>query len=232
MSLLSIVQDAARRLNLQRPSTVVNSTDENAIILLGLAQQEGKALARRHSWQALQTEHTFATVASTASYALPSAFDRILIETVFNRTRRRRMLGDMTPAQWQETQASLVTMVNPAFRIRGGRFLISPTPTAVETIAYEYISKNWCQSSALTAQSAWAADTDTGILDEELMTLGLVWRFNAKKGLDYAEDMQSYEIEVVQAIMRDGARTRIDTGGYERDRVPHAPITPETIVVS
>lgn len=230
MTLLSIVRDASDRLGLARPSTVVASTDQQALTLLGIAQEEGKALARRHSWQALQTEHTFSTANGTASYALPSGFDRILLDTVFNRTRRRRMMGDLTPAQWQETQSSLVTMVNPAFRIRGSLFYISPTPTATETVAYEYVTKNWCQSSGGTGQAAWAADTDTGILDEELMTLGIKWRWGKAKGLDYAEDMNTYEIEVNNAILRDGARMRIDTSNYERDRVPHAPVVPETLV--
>lgn len=229
MTLLSIVRDASDRLGLTRPSSVIASTDQNTLALLGLAQEEGKTLARRHTWQVLQAEHTFSTADGTASYALPSAFDRILIDTVFNRTRRRRMVGDLSPAQWQETQASLVTMVNPAFRIRGSLFLISPTPSAVETVAYEYISKNWCQSNISTGQAAWAADTDTGILDEELMTLGVIWRFRAAKGLDYAEAMNNYEIEVAKAITRDGAPVRVQTANVERDRIPHAPIVPETL---
>lgn len=230
MSLLSIVQDAARRLGLTPPSSVISSPDENAKILLGMAQEEGKSLYDRHTWQAIQTEHTFSTANGTASYALPSGFDAIIKDTVFNRTQRRRMQGDLSPSQWQETQASLVTMVNPAFRIRNSLFYISPTPTAVETVAYEYISKNWCQSSGGTGQSAWAADTDTGILDEEMTTLGIIWRFKAKKGLDYAEDMQSYEIRVNRAILKDGARVTIDTSCMEKDRVPMAPQTPETLV--
>jgi hypothetical protein len=229
MTLLAIIQNASDRLGITRPTAAVASTDQQVLQLVGLAQEEGKDLAKRHTWQALQTEYTFPTVASTASYALPSGFDSILKETVFNRTRRRRMVGDLTPEQWQETQASLVTMVNPAFRIRGSLFYISPTPTAAETIAYEYNTKNWCQSSGGTAQSAWAADTDTGILDEELMTLGLKWRWKKSKGLDYADDFNGYEIRVAKAILDDGARMRIDTSNSERDRVPRAPQVPETL---
>jgi hypothetical protein len=232
MTLLSIVQNAADRLGLQRPTSVMSSSDDNAKVLRGLAQEEGKALYDRHTWQVFQTEYTFPTVNGTASYALPSGFDQLIKDTVFNRTRRRRMVGDLSPSQWQETQASLVTMVNPAFRIRGNLFLISPTPTAAETIAYEYITKNWCQSSVAVGQSAWAADTDTGILDEELTTLGVIWRFKSKKGLDYAEDMNNYEIAVNKAIIKDGARVTIDTSCMERDRVPHAPQVPETLVFS
>jgi hypothetical protein len=198
--------------------------------LLGMAQEEGKSLADRHTWQAFQTEYTFPTVNGTASYALPGGFDQLIKDTVFNRTRRRRMMGDLSPSQWQETQASLVTMVNPAFRIRGNLFYISPTPTAAETVAYEYISKNWCQSAGGNGQSAWAADTDTAILDEELMKLGVIWRFKSRKGYDYAEDMNTYEIAVNNAIFKDGARVTIDTANCERDRVPHAPQVPETLV--
>lgn len=230
MSLLSIVQHAADRLGLTRPSTVISSPDENARILLGMAQEEGKALADRHTWQALQTEYTFPTVNGTASYALPSGFDALIKDTVFNRTSRRRMLGDLSPAQWQETQASLVTMVNPAFRIRRSLFYISPTPTAAETIAYEYVTKNWCQSASLIGQDAWEADTDTALLDEELFKLGTIWRFKSRKGFDYAEDMQSYEVAVNKAIFKDGARVTIDTANCEVDRVPRAPQTPETLV--
>jgi hypothetical protein len=230
MTLLSIVRDAASRLGLTPPSTVVSSPDENAKILLGLAQEEGKALADRHTWQALQTEYTFSTANGTASYALPSGFDGIIKDTVFNRTSRRRMEGDLSPSQWQETQASLVTMVNPAFRIRNSLFYISPTPTAAETIAYEYVTKNWCQSSGGTGQTEWAADTDVGILDEELTKLGIIWRFRSKKGFDYAEDMNNYEIRVNKAIFKDGARVTIDTSCVEKDRVPMAPQVPETLV--
>jgi hypothetical protein len=230
MALLSIVQNAADRLGITRPTAAVASTDQQIIQLVGLAQEEGKDLAKRHTWQALQTEYTFPTVNGTASYALPDAFGALIKETVFNRTRRRRMVGDLSPEQWQETQASLVTMVNPAFRIRGSLFYISPTPTAAETVAYEYLSKNWCQSSGGTGQAAWAADTDTGILDEELMTLGVKWRWKRSKGLDYAEDFTSYELRVAKAILDDGARVRIDTSNSERDRVPRAPQVPETLV--
>lgn len=230
MTLLVIVQHAADRLGLTRPSTVISSPDENARILLGLAQEEGESLADRHTWQALQTEYTFSTADTVASYALPSGFDTLIKDTVFNRTSRRRMQGDLSPSQWQETQASLVTMVNPAFRIRGSLFYISPTPTAVETIAYEYVTKNWCQSSGGTGQAAWAADTDVGLLDEELFKLGVIWRYKAKKGFDYAEDMNTYEIAVNKAILKDGARVTIDTSCVERDRVPMSPQVPETLV--
>jgi hypothetical protein len=63
------------------------------------------------------------------------------------------------------------------WRQRGDDVLIAPTATAGDTYAFEYVSLNWCQSAAAAEQAAWAADTDTGILSEELMTDGIVWRY-------------------------------------------------------
>jgi hypothetical protein len=228
MSLLTIIQNSCDRLGLVRPSVVVASSGQTERTLLGLAQEEGKTLAKRYDWQVITEEHTFSTANGTSSYSIPSDFDRIVKNTVFNRTRNRRMLGDLTAEQWQEIQSSLSTRVDPAFRFRGGAFLISPTPSAIETVAYEYVSKNWCESSGGTDQSAWAADTDVAFLDEELITLGIVWRFKSKNGFDYAEAKENYEIEVNNAILRDGARTRIDTTACASDRAPKAQV-PETL---
>lgn len=213
MSLLTIVQGACARLPITTiPTVVTTSTDNTVLGLYYLAQQEGKELARRCAWKALTAEKTFTTVATAAqTSALASDYDWIIPDTMFNRTTNRRVTGPASPEQWQLTQASLVTHVYPMFRIRGTSLLITPTPTAGDTVAYEYVTKNWCQSSGSTAQSAWAADTDTALLDEELMTLGLVWRWKRSKGLDAVAEFDTYQSEVLKAVMREGVRPRIST---------------------
>lgn len=231
MSLLTIVQNACDRLSLERPTVVVSSTDVNVRTLYGLAQQEGKELASRGTWTVLQSIQTITTTATELqSSAIPSDFDYIIPDTMFNRTTRRKVEGPLTPTEWEYTKATLVVRVNPCFRIIGSDFYINPIPAAGNTIAFEYVSKNWCQSAGGTGQSAWAADTDTAKIDEELHTLGLVWRFKKSKGLDYGEDFSSYERNVAQVIQRDGPKPRIYTDAMGRARVPTAPQVPETLV--
>lgn len=230
MSLLDIVVDACDRLNLPRPTTVVTNNTETIRVLRGYAQEEGKELSRRGAWQKLSKEFTFTTLAATdqTSASLPSDFGWFKNETMFNRTRRRKVIGPIDDETWQHIQASLTTFVNPSFRIFGGTVHITPTPTAGDTVAYEYVSNQWCESSVGTDQSAWAADTDVALLDEELFTLGLVWRFRKAKGLEYAEDYQTYERAVIDRLMKDGAKPRL--GGYTvRDRIPMPPRMPETV---
>ena len=217
MSLLTVISGTLARLALPTTTAVIDSTDATVRQLLQLAQREGRELARRATWKALQTEKTFTTVATAAqTSALPTDLDWIIPDTMFNRTLKRRVQGPVGADEWQLIQSSLSSSVFPAFRIRGTSLLITPTPTAGQTVAYEYMSKYWCASSAGSGQTAWAADADTALLDEELITSGLVWRFKAAKGLGYAADQQAYEIQVMQAIMREGVRPRISTDPMAR----------------
>jgi hypothetical protein len=61
--------------------------------------------------------------------------------------------------------------------------------------------------------AAWEADDDTSLLSEDLMALGGEWRFKQRKGFDYAETFRTYEIQVQQAISRDGARRTTSMAG-------------------
>lgn len=211
MTLLAIVQDVCGRLSLPQPSAVVGSTDKQVIQLFELANEEGQELAARHPWQSLTREATFATVnAPGQAGALPADFDRFAPNSFFNRSTRRPMTGPVTPKEWQWIQAQPVySSAYLAFRERTGQFLIAPTPAAGQTIAYEYVSTNWAQSSGGTAQPAFLADSDTALLSEELIRLGLRWRFLRAKGLDYAEELAGYERRLEQAMARDGGSTAL-----------------------
>lgn len=64
-------------------------------------------------------------------------------------------------------------------------------------------------------QSDWVADTDLGILDEDLMELGIIWRLLARSGLAYAEEKDEYEREVDKAVARDGGNAILDLAPYD-----------------
>jgi hypothetical protein len=215
MSLLTIVNNAAVRLGIDTAITsVVGSTDATAIQMLALAQEEGKALARRHSWQNITKEKTFtSTAAAVQASSVASDFDRFVDGSFFNRTDKRPVEGPLTPQEWQFAQAVVATTIVEAFRMRGGDILITPTPADTSTTyAYEYISTNWCSSSGGTHQSSWAADSDSGLLNEELMTLGIMWRYAKAKGYDYGELFRTYELQCMSAASRDGGNPTLYAG--------------------
>lgn len=212
MSLLTIVQNACDRIGLPRPTSVYGASDQTARMMVTLSNQEGVALSRRHPWQRIVATHSFATVDGTVAYDLPSGFDRLIEGTIWNNTQSRPVVGPITPQRWRMLNAQGITATWQAVYVVGNQLKFTPTPSAAETIALEYVSKYWCASAADTSadQSAWQDDTDETFLDEECMTLGLVWRYLRAKGLDYGEAFRSYELEVNNRMAHDGGMRVLD----------------------
>lgn len=223
MSLLSMVQSAARRVGVPQPNVVATATDATVLLLLELAQEEGRQLARFGDWRALRKEKTFTTVAAETQTdtPLPTDFAGFIDDTFWNRSRREMLYGPATAQEWQAWKSQSNFPVYGTFYLRGTSLLMQPTPSAGDTIAYEYRSSYWCQSAGGTAQEAWAADTDTGILSEYLMALGIIWRFKQTRGIEWQPDFAKYEFEVGNALAKDQPRriVNMSTGG-SRNRVP------------
>lgn len=230
MSLLTLVQEVAGSLNLPQPASVVGNTDPDAILFLNLAKREGRSLSRRHDWQKLIVEHTQTTLATVAQTALPAAYGRLMPDVeIWNRTTNTRYVGPVSSGEWVRLNTGISGGVAGWWRLIGGVLNIYPAPTAGQTIAFEYITKNWCQSSGGTGQANWAADSDVGVISEDLMGLGLTWRWLKAKGMDYAEDMATYEREFELDSSRDRGIRVMAVGKAALDNYPPTPFWNGTI---
>jgi hypothetical protein len=202
-----MIQSAAREVGVEAPDTVISNTDENTVRLLAAAQTEGRRLGSRTRWPALRVEATFTSLAAELQGTLASivsatyAFDHIIPDTFYNRTTGQKVTP-LTSKDYQALKAS-VGGIAPRFYIRGASLYLYPTPAAGETNAFEFIDKSFCQATGGGARkTAWSADTDVGLLDEDLMMLGVMWRWKKANGLDYGEDFNTYEDAVVLAVGR------------------------------
>jgi hypothetical protein len=217
MSLLTLIQKVSLRVGVPKPSSAVGSNIAAVYQMIELANEEGEELAKQYQWQALTQEATFSTVATESQGSILTIagadFNYIVNNTIWNRTLRRPVFGPLSTQQWQQLKAQ--NFVGPwnQYRLRGNNVLFIPIPAATQTCAFEWFSKNWCQSAGSTGQTAWAADTDIGILDEDLMRLGLMWRWKAAKGLDYAQDFDNYKLAVSAASSRDGSKPTLSLSG-------------------
>lgn len=225
MTILSICSDAVDRIAITLSGTTLfANTADTARQMRALANQEGKELMRRGSWEKLTKERTFTSIAQEVQTGvIPDDYDHMLNETFYNRTRKREVLGPLSPRDWQAQKSILATVLYDSYRIRGGDVLMIPVPPAGDEYAYEYISKNYVLDENDVEKAAFTADTDTSILDEELITLGVIWRFLKAKGFDYAEAFRTYELQVSQALARDGSKRTLNFTqqiNYGRPRYP------------
>lgn len=215
MSLLTIVQNTCRLVGLRVPETVVDSEDTQIQQLYALANEALADLGKGFAWQTLTREHTFTTVAAEEQPgALPSDFDYQLNNTIFNRTTRLTLIGPITPQLWQAIKAQpQLNRVYLCWRERNDAILMTPEPTAGETVAFEYLSTNYAETSGGTAIPRFAADSDTTPLSEDLIQYSLRWRFLSAKNLDYGEAYRSYETQLQMAQAKDGGMTQLNVTG-------------------
>lgn len=232
MSLLTMIQSATEDLGITSPSSVIGNTDAGVKQLLRIANREGKSLASNYDWQEMIRENSFTLVSGRNQGALngtvitDSDYDYMISETLWNQTTDQPIVGPTNGRDWQVLQNFTITGPFERYRILDGNLLIDPAPSGGDTIQFEYMSTSWCESSGGTGQSAWAADTDVGKLNEDLMTLGIIWRWRQRKGLDYAEDLAEYERQVLNAQTRNKSAKTLSLNGRAFQRFPGA-VVPE-----
>ena len=218
MTLATICTDALEELSgVDVPASFYGSTDRTAKLAVKLANREGKTLEKELRWQELVTEHTFTTTASTATYALPSDFRAFANMSQWDRTNQWRMTGPIDSSIYQYLKSGITVFagVQKFFILRGNLFTIYPTPTvSSETIAFDYYSKSWVTKQMDSSNvAAFTSDNDTARLDEDLLTMGLKWRFLQARGMPYEAEYKEYEA-IKEALQSDnGGRATINLNG-------------------
>lgn len=195
MSLLTICQNAADEAGYPRPSTIVGNTDQLARQLLAMAKATLEDLGRKE-WPILQRVHTFSTVVSTDDYSLPSDFKRLIVDTAYIATEYYKMRASMSPSEWQARRNEMASATGRyGLRVFGqpSKIYVTPDPTTVETVLFEYITKNNALTSGGVEKETFTLDTDTSMIRERVVELGLVWRIRHAKGFDYAENRNEYD---------------------------------------
>lgn len=208
MTVLSALQSAAIRLNGTRPASVFASTDQFEMELAALSNEVAQDIAKSHDWQALYRIATLTGDGTTTDFSLPSDYDRMPINADFL---------DMTTFGWGYTRIKDVNewllltrdnyTVNPGAWILFGNLLQFIPAPASGTTKFPYISANIAQSVAQAPKAEFDTDTDTFVLPERLLTLGVIWRWREMKKLDASTEQASFEKAFNEYAGRDkGAR--------------------------
>jgi hypothetical protein len=151
------------------------------------------------------------------AYPMPSDFEYFVQKTFWDNKYKWELLGPINAQEKQILRYGVVASgPRNKFYIRDNKMWLDPMPTESALIAYDYYSNAWCQSNSGAVQTLWAADTDVYLLNEECFIEGMKWRFLRAKGLDYAEEKRSYDMECERIISRDGGSRdlSLNSNGY------------------
>lgn len=140
------------------------------------------------------------------SYALPSDYDYMITGTQWDRGYRWQVVGPLTPQEWQVLKSGLSpTGPRRRFRIMQGKFYLDPIPYDSNLLVYEYYSKAVATDVSGNLKTSFTADSDVYLLPEDLLTLGLIWRWRRSKGLDYSQEQDTYDDAMERELARDAA---------------------------
>ena len=200
MTLLSIVTDALSEVGdiSPLPTSVIGNNDPNAVKALAIIKGIGRDLCKQYKWPELKADYSFSTSPGVAGYALPSDFYRMIPSTQWDNTAKWALNGAATDSFWSAIQSGIITVgIRMWFRLKGGNFVLAPTPTDVRTIVYSYYKNTWVQGADGTPKSTFTADSDIPIFmpngnSEELLRLGLIYKFKQANGFPYGDDKANY----------------------------------------
>lgn len=228
-TLLTEVREFCERQLLPVPSSVVDSLDSHVRQIKALLYETGNSIAIRGDWSRLTHEKVHVTTAAedqgnifeiTAGSINATAFRKIKDDTVWDRTDRLpvRPIND---ADWAMVKAMTSAEARYRYRIRAHRLLMTPTPPAGHNFAFEWVSKWWIQDGSSGAiKERFAADTDSFLVERELLKLGLTWRWRKAKGFSYEEEYNEFEDRLKEMLASDTPKTVIRMDGQAKSKRP------------
>lgn len=183
---------------------VFTSTDTIAVEMADLVNEVAADIAKSHDWRALTKVNQVVGDGSEA-YPLPTDYDRMVMASEVDDANSWfwGYQGFDSVNEWMRFRSGTYSILSPGgWIIIGGEIQFYPAPNG--TAQFPYISNQWAIDEDSSRKAAFTADTDIFLLDERLLTLGLIWRWLEQKDMAYAEAMQTYETALAQAQARDG----------------------------
>lgn len=218
MSLLTVIQKFADRTGgISRPTSIFSNSDPQVRQLLGLSQEILEDLIDRRDWQELRGEGSFTSVSGSDQgllTSMASTLYTIVNGTIFNRTTGTKILGPVSPEEWQLRKAG-GPFASPygSYRIMGGHLYVLPEMAAGEQCYFEYKSSRMVVSGdGSTLRDTFEADGDTLRIafGESLLLLGLRWKWKSEKGLAYGEEFAAYEAKIGSLSLANKTASVID----------------------
>ena len=222
MSLLSAVQAAAGPIALARPEQVFAATDQDMLDMQVLVNEVSKQITdANQAWSSLQKFYTINGDGVSTTYPLPDDYDHMAQTSQI-------WCSDLPQAPLEQVGSlddwmAIETMaIEPFFRrwlLQGQNITFRPILPSASTAQFSYYSRNVVRAADNSVKEYFDADTDTFILPERLLTLGIIWNWKSRKGVDYSEEFSNFSEALAREVTRDQGpgtiiRSRYRSGWY------------------
>lgn len=207
MSILSVVQDAAPKLGIARPTQLIADTGSTSLELQATLAEVAAMIRDRYDWEVFKSLGTFTGDGVVLVFNKPADYERMIVNgelwpssspftPLTHITDSNLWLGMVTQSMISVVGAW--TILGDQFQIRMGGSSV-PLPLAT-TVSFYYITDKQFADNSGVAKAAISADNDVFRLDERLLKLGLIYRWKEDKGRPFAADEARFEDALAIAI--------------------------------
>lgn len=201
MTILSIARDVCKVVGLDPMDALFTSTSREHVEMAGLANEMVERIAYSYPWQEFSTIHTISGDGSTESFPMPSDYNFMTDES---QVWSSSLAGPLTRIDdmnvWLSHEIQEFGLVVNSWIMYGGQLHIKPALASGVTAKFVYQKNGYVIPVTGPNKKAFTADTDTPVLSERTLKLGIIWQWKAHKGLTYAEDMANFNEAVSKDI--------------------------------
>lgn len=221
MNILEIVQSAALNLDLEIPETVFTNTERTWREMADICNTAALQILAEYDWSKLMKAKTITGDGVASSFSLPVDYDRMVKDANLWSPAivwyPSQQVQDFN--RWIGLQTFPLVEWETRWMVYGGELHVRPILPANTQLTYGYISSHIVGSSGGGAgtQDRFDGDTQTFLLDDELLRLGIIWNWKESKGFDFSADLIKYNQRMESVRFSDvGSRQTIVTGPTRR----------------
>ena len=222
MPLLTIMTKFAERAGWVVPVTVANSSDTQLRKALGLLNELVEELVNSpFTYSFLIKEAAFVSVDGASQGYLdelaPAGYHSMIDNTFFDRSQNKAIEGPISPDEWQRRQAMALSGTCYEYREWQGQLWLSPDGVDGSQMAFEYRSKypivDESNPPTVTYKPNFTLDTDTSLIPEDLLLIGLRYKWREDNGFDATALKNSFESMLATFQSRDKGRKKVSMSG-------------------
>lgn len=233
MSVLDVCIAVAREVGIAVPSSIFGASGRTEANLGNRANDAYRRICfQSHEWKDLIATATITGDGSTTAWPLStvaSDYRRMLKDTQMHPSDRPYSTLQWVPRYntWLMYEVQAFSPVTGFWNLSGGNINIKPALDTGVTVKFGYISNLIADGGTKTAFDADDDEIDIG--DEDLLRLGMVWKWRERRGMPYADDLADYTEWLSQWISDDRGSSILRLNQPPRRMMGHALAYPATI---
>jgi len=195
MTVKDALTSAASRIMGVRPTVFFSSTNALEGDLAELVNAVAKDIIKSHDWRVLTKLCTLTGDGMSEAFNLPDDYDRMQKGSSLQSasTPLYRYQPCVDPDEWLTLKMRHGVSLPGKWIKFGGQIHIMPQPALGQEVKFFYQSNDYSVDEGGVAKARFDRDNDSFVLDEGLLTLGLVWRYRQQKRLDFTDDQALFE---------------------------------------